>query len=117
MPYPAGGLCLRDGRHRYLTTWTSPYINAAAGTDIAVGIYGVEGRFVFVLRYDRHLHTDAESVCSKPGAAPVAVLVSHECIGLLEGGYADLLGTAMLTATKVSSKLNAVVENDFNYYS
>ncbi|KAK7051050.1 hypothetical protein VNI00_005162 [Paramarasmius palmivorus] len=81
VPYPAGGLCLRDGRHRFLTTWTSPYINAEAGTDIAVGIYGVEG--------------------SKPGASAVAVLFSHENIGLLDGGYADLLGTAMLTGVKM----------------
>ncbi|KAK7051048.1 hypothetical protein VNI00_005160 [Paramarasmius palmivorus] len=91
VPYPAGSLCLRDGRHRFLTTWTSPYINAEAGTDIAVGIYGVEGSKLEVSEDNR----------SKPGASAVAVLFSHENIGLLDGGYADLLGTTMLTGVKM----------------
>jgi glutamate/tyrosine decarboxylase-like PLP-dependent enzyme len=46
VPYPAGGLCIRDERHRFLTTWTSPFINVNHENDIAMGIYGVEGRFV-----------------------------------------------------------------------
>jgi len=46
VPYPAGGLCIRDERHRFLTTWTSPFINVNQGNDIAMGIYGVEGRLV-----------------------------------------------------------------------
>lgn len=48
IPYPAGGLCYRDGRMRYLVTWTSPYITPS-GSDpsiYSIGIYGVEGRCV-----------------------------------------------------------------------
>lgn len=45
IPYPAGGLCYRDGRMRFLLTWTAPYLNQGdEGTTI--GIYGVEGRYV-----------------------------------------------------------------------
>lgn len=44
IPYPGGALCMRDDRHRFLTTWASSYINVSAGNDIAMGIYGVEGR-------------------------------------------------------------------------
>jgi hypothetical protein len=39
---------------------------------------------------------------SKPGAAPIAVFLSHEVIGLFDGGYEYLLGAAMLTSTKVN---------------
>lgn len=42
IPYPAGGLCYRDGRMRFLVTWTSPYLSRGSVTSI--GIYGVEGR-------------------------------------------------------------------------
>jgi len=49
VPYPAGGLCIRDERNRFLTTWTSPFINVNQENDIAMGIYGVEGRFVLNL--------------------------------------------------------------------
>jgi hypothetical protein len=38
---------------------------------------------------------------SKPGAAPIAVFLSHEVIGLFDGGYEYLLGSAMLTSVKV----------------
>ena len=46
---------------------------------------------------------------SKHGAAAVSMLLSHEVIGLERadaGGYAYLLGTAMLTGIKVSASLN-----------
>ena len=43
IPYPAGGLCYRDDRMRFLITWTSPYISRT-GTTESIGIYGVEGR-------------------------------------------------------------------------
>ncbi|KAG7093015.1 hypothetical protein E1B28_009312 [Marasmius oreades] len=78
-PYPAGAICYRDGRLRYLTTWTSPYISTTTGDDISMGIYGVEG--------------------SKPGAAPVGVWMSLNV--LKTEGYANLLGVAMLTGTKM----------------
>lgn len=45
IPYPAGGLCYRDDRQRYLITWTSPYITRG-GTVTSIGVFGVEGRSV-----------------------------------------------------------------------
>ena len=46
VPYPAGSLCYRDGRMRYLLTWTAPYINQGADGE-SIGVYGVEGRYAF----------------------------------------------------------------------
>lgn len=40
-PYPAGGLCYRDSRMRYLVTWTSPVVYR--GEVESIGVYGVEG--------------------------------------------------------------------------
>ena len=40
--YPSGGLCYRDGRMRFLLTWTAPVLSRGSVTSI--GIYGVEGR-------------------------------------------------------------------------
>ena len=39
---------MRDSRFRFLTTWTSAYINTA-GVDYNIGIYGVEGRYEYFL--------------------------------------------------------------------
>ena len=47
VPYPAGSLCYRDGRMRYLLTWTAPYINQGADGQ-SIGVYGVEGRYACV---------------------------------------------------------------------
>src|ERR1700683_4931254 len=58
VPYPAGGLCIRDERHRFLTTWTSPFINVNQENDIAMGIFGVEGRSV-----PDFLHLNIEICC------------------------------------------------------
>lgn len=79
--YPAGGLCYRDGRMRYLVTWTAPVIHSDAGESI--GVYGVEG--------------------SKPGAPAVATWLSHETIGLNRQGYGTLLGEATYTCVKLYS--------------
>ena len=43
IPYPAGGLCYRDQRMRFLVTWSSPYITKEP-TTTSIGIYGIEGR-------------------------------------------------------------------------
>ncbi|TFY82435.1 hypothetical protein EWM64_g1571, partial [Hericium alpestre] len=77
VPYPAGGLCYRDGRMRFLLTWSAPYINAGAES---IGVYGVEG--------------------SKPGAA---VWLSHDVIGLNDEGYGSLLGQVSFTCRRFSS--------------
>src|SRR6266545_1963544 len=45
-PYPAGCLCYRDERSRFMVTMTAAYINTTADVD-TVGTYGVEGRFAF----------------------------------------------------------------------
>ncbi|CAG8812966.1 4702_t:CDS:2, partial [Cetraspora pellucida] len=79
IPYPAGGLCYRDQRMRYLVTWTSPVVTRPK--EESMGIYGVEG--------------------SKPGAAPVAAWLSHDVIGLHQKGYGALLGQATFTCSKM----------------
>lgn len=51
--YPAGGLLYRDGRMRYLITWTSPVVFREG--EESMGVYGVEGRFVL-----GNLHPDTQ---------------------------------------------------------
>ncbi|THH28150.1 hypothetical protein EUX98_g6038 [Antrodiella citrinella] len=80
IPYPAGGLCYRDGRARFLVTWTSPYIDFQEEGVQTMGTYGVEG--------------------SKPGASAVAAWMSHKTIGLHKNGYGSVLGEAIFTSTK-----------------
>ncbi|RHZ77170.1 hypothetical protein Glove_184g147 [Diversispora epigaea] len=79
IPFPAGSLCYRDQRMRYLNTWTSPVV--CRNNELKIGIYGVEG--------------------SKPGAAPVAAWFSHEIIGLHQKGYGLLLGQATYSCSKI----------------
>lgn len=40
--YLAGSLVYKDGRMRYLVTWSSPYLSQGSSENI--GVYGVEGR-------------------------------------------------------------------------
>lgn len=68
VPYPAGGLCYRDGRHRFLTTWSSPYINANEGNDLSIGIYGIEGRYA--LNYLFQLVVGLKSSKANQGRRP-----------------------------------------------
>ena len=44
VPYPAGALCYRDERLRFLVTWTSPYIDFQSEGVETMGTYGLEGR-------------------------------------------------------------------------
>jgi len=81
IPYPAGGLCYRDGRMRYLVTWLNLDVYKESDGDEGMGVYGVEG--------------------SKPGAAAVGAWVSHRVIGLHKNGYGSLLGEAMFSCTKM----------------
>ncbi|KAK5994151.1 L-tyrosine decarboxylase [Cladobotryum mycophilum] len=76
--YPAGGLCYRDNRMRYLITWTSPIIFRDGDDEGSMGVYGVEG--------------------SKPGAAPVAAWLTHETLGLSENGYGRLPKDILIVA-------------------
>ncbi|KAJ5623367.1 hypothetical protein N7490_011972 [Penicillium lividum] len=81
IPYPAGSLCYRDGRMRFLVTWTSPYLTQGSLENI--GVYGVEG--------------------SKPGAAAMSAWLSNQTIGLDEYGYGMLLGEAAFTSARLSA--------------
>ncbi|KAI0437068.1 pyridoxal-dependent decarboxylase domain protein [Xylaria telfairii] len=58
--YHAGGLCYRDGRMRYLLTWTSPYIFHVGDDQGSMGVYGIEG--------------------SKPGASAVATWLNYPSV-------------------------------------
>ncbi|KAH9983311.1 pyridoxal phosphate-dependent transferase [Russula compacta] len=80
-PFPAGALCYRDDRLRYMVTWTSPVIGSVEEGPMKMGVYGIEG--------------------SKPGAAPVAAWLGHEVIGLHKGGFGFLLGQSVFTSTKM----------------
>ncbi|KAF4156924.1 hypothetical protein CNMCM6069_006220 [Aspergillus lentulus] len=81
VPYPAGSLLYRDGRMRYLVTWSSPYLSQGSSENI--GIYGVEG--------------------SKPGAAAMSTWLSNSVIGLHPEGYGTLLGEAAYTSARLSA--------------
>ncbi|KAG8978320.1 hypothetical protein FRB93_011132 [Tulasnella sp. JGI-2019a] len=81
--YPAGGLLYRDQRMRFLVTWTSPIVYRNEPENI--GVYGIEG--------------------SKPGAAPMAVWMSHSVIGLGPNGYGQLLGEALFGGVKMYAHL------------
>ncbi|KAK6840601.1 pyridoxal-dependent decarboxylase conserved domain protein [Apiospora arundinis] len=82
IPYPAGGLCYRDGRMRFLVTWTCPYV--AHGSTTSIGVYGVEG--------------------SKPGAAAMSTWLANKTIGLNPEGYGALLGEVTWTCTRLSAE-------------
>lgn len=79
--YPAGGLCYRDGRMRYLVTWTSPIVFHEGDAKESIGVYGVEG--------------------SKPGASAAAAWLTHKSLGLDQEGYGRLLGEAIFSCTKL----------------
>ncbi|CAG8526164.1 5966_t:CDS:2, partial [Racocetra persica] len=79
-PYPAGGLCYKDSRMRYLITWKSPIVFRSDEGIESIGVYGIEG--------------------SKPGAAPAGVSLSHKVIELNRGGHGILLGEATFSCTK-----------------
>ncbi|KAI0304298.1 pyridoxal phosphate-dependent transferase [Multifurca ochricompacta] len=74
-------ICYKDGRLRYMVTWTSPVIGLGDEGEIKMGVYGIEG--------------------SKPGAAPLAAWLGHEVIGLHKGGFGFLLGQSVFTSTKM----------------
>ena len=83
VPYPAGELCYRDGRMRYLITWNAPYLSRGEMGDTTIGIFGAEG--------------------SKPGASAMATWFSNKCIGLGPDGYGKLLGEVTFTCSRMSA--------------
>ncbi|KZV86954.1 PLP-dependent transferase [Exidia glandulosa HHB12029] len=82
IPYPAGGLCYKDGRMRQLVTWSAPYLSMGSETE-SIGVFGVEG--------------------SKPGAAAAAVFLHHQMVGLHKRGHGALLGEVMWTSSRMSA--------------
>ncbi|KAF7596071.1 hypothetical protein BBP40_003333 [Aspergillus hancockii] len=91
IPYPAGSLVYRDGRMRYLVTWSSPVL--AEGPSENMAIYGVES--------------------SKPGAAAMATWLSNQTIGLNPCGYGMLLGEAAFTSARLSAYWATIETEDF----
>ncbi len=55
-PFPAGALCYRDGRLRYMVTWKSPVTGSVEADTMEMGVYGVEGRYGRRLTYNRRSH-------------------------------------------------------------
>lgn len=83
-PYPAGGLCYRNGAMRDLVAFTAPVVYHG-GTDPTVGVYGVEG--------------------SKPGAAPAGVYLSHRVIRPDQSGYGKILGKSFWSSKRLYAAL------------
>jgi len=93
VPYPAGGLCYKDGRLKNLITWSSPYLSQ--GSSLNIGVFGVEG--------------------SKPGASAVSTFLSNKCIGLEPEGYGALLGEVTFTCSRVSAQWAAMTDETMPY--
>ncbi|KAF8962310.1 PLP-dependent transferase [Flammula alnicola] len=93
-PFPAGALCYRDSRMRYMVTWSSPYLNQGQNGE-SIGIYGVEG--------------------SKPGAAAAAVYLHHRIVGLHQEGHGSLLGEACLSCARISAHWAAMSDSSTPY--
>jgi glutamate/tyrosine decarboxylase-like PLP-dependent enzyme len=69
-PFPAGALCYRDGRLRFLATWKSPVTGSVEVDAMEMGVYGLEGRYVravVLLMYSRKTHFYQQARCSAVG--------------------------------------------------
>jgi glutamate/tyrosine decarboxylase-like PLP-dependent enzyme len=84
IPYPAGGLCYRNGDMRNLIAFTAPVVTHG-GVDPTVGPYGIEG--------------------SKPGAAAASVYLSNKVIPLNQSGYGRLLGRCLFNSKRFYAAL------------
>ncbi|KAF9477346.1 PLP-dependent transferase [Pholiota conissans] len=92
--YPAGGLCYRDGRLRYMVTWTAPYVHQGNNGE-SIGIYGVEG--------------------SKPGASAASVYLHHTVVGLHREGHGSLLGEVCFGCARISAHWAAMSNSSTPY--
>ena len=92
LPYPAGGLCYRDGWMKQLVTWTSPYISRGETITTSIGVSGIEG--------------------SKPGASVMSTWFSNACTGLGPDDYGKLLGEVTITCSRLSAEWAAMSTND-----
>lgn len=83
IPYPAGGLCYRNGAMRNLVAFLAPEVYHQDEVDACMGVYGIEG--------------------SKPGAAAAAVYLSHSVIRPDQSGYGRILGQALFNSKRFYS--------------
>ncbi|SDF03435.1 pyridoxal-dependent decarboxylase [Chitinophaga filiformis] len=91
IPYPAGGLCYKNGAMRNLVAFAAPVVYHG-GVDPTVGIYGLEG--------------------SKPGAAAAAAYMSHQVIPLDQSGYGQILGKCLFNSKRLYSAFITMAEPD-----
>ncbi len=91
LPYPAGGLCYRNGAMRNLVSFTAPVVYHG-GFDPTVGIYGVEG--------------------SKPGAAAAGVYLSHQVIPTDASGYGRILGKCFWNSKRLYAQVITMAQAD-----
>ena len=91
IPYPAGGLCYRNGTMRDLITFTAPVVYHG-GVDPTVGVFGIEG--------------------SKPGAAAAGVYLSHSMIPADRSGYGRLLGRCIFNNKRFHAALVAMPDDN-----
>lgn len=89
VPYPAGGLCYRDGAMRHLVAFSAPVVYHG-GLDPTVGVFGIEG--------------------SKPGAAAAAVYLSHRVIRTDQSGYGRILGRCLWNSKRLYCQLVTMAE-------
>ncbi|KAL1728700.1 hypothetical protein EV714DRAFT_252348, partial [Schizophyllum commune] len=94
VPYPAGGLCYRDGRMRFLLTWTAPYLHDSDNGE-SIGVYGIEG--------------------SKPGAAAIACYLHNTVVGLHKLGHGALLGEVSFTCRRFSAHWAAMSDDTTDF--
>lgn len=93
IPYPAGSLCYRNDKFRDILVYTASYIG---GTSVpTVGIYGIEG--------------------SKPGAAPVAVYLTHSILRTSKSGYGMILKRCLLNTRLFYLRLLWLAEATDNF--
>lgn len=91
IPYPAGGLCYRNGSMRNLVSLKAPVVYHG-GVDPTVGVYGVEG--------------------SKPGAAAAAIYLSHRVIRPDQSGYGKILGRTLFNSKRLYAALLTLPRED-----
>ncbi|KAL1744050.1 hypothetical protein HDZ31DRAFT_82975 [Schizophyllum fasciatum] len=94
VPYPAGGLCYRDGRMRFLLTWTAPYLHDSDNGE-SIGVYGIEG--------------------SKPGAAAIACYLHNTVVGLHKLGHGALLGEVSFACRRFSAHWAAMSDDNTDF--
>lgn len=93
VPYPAGGLLVRDSRLRERIAVRAPIVFKGK-TDPTVSWYGLEG--------------------SRAGAAAVATWFSHLMIPLDKQGYGELLGRCLFNSTMLYAALHYMAQKSRN---